>query len=154
MTLPKAAGAHRRVWLTHAGDDLARSLLDFYRCPDSWLLFRGMTSAVEKGPGRWMNVSRIAEALDASEESAWSMLYPLLCRGLVDSTVSSARETVFTVRPEQWETAAGERPELLADPDPDARLNPIYWSAYDAAEAEKAGWKPRRENCCYIPVLN
>jgi len=72
----------------------------------------------------------------------------------VSHAVDTRGRTVWTVRPEKHELAAGDPPALLADPPPDDRLNPIFWAAFSAAESEKQGWKPRRENCVYVPVLN
>ena len=155
VTLPKAAGSHRAVGLTLLGDDLARSLLGFYRCSDCWNVFRGLAQAVSKGPGGWASPRQIVEGLGEDDERvAWAMLLPLLARGLIASAASSRGETVFTVRPEKSHLAAGPAPELLADPAPDARLNSFYWASFDVAEAEKAGWKPRRENAVLIPILN
>jgi len=155
ITLPKPDRAHRHVALTDRGDDAARSLLEFYRCSDSWNVFRGLAKAVERGPGRWATAQHIAEGLGEHDDRiGWALLYPLLSRSLVESAVSSSAQTIFTVRPRQCELAAGPAPALLADPDPDPRLNPIYWLAFDAAEAAKATWKPRRENVVLCPVLN
>ena len=151
----RAVGAHRHVGLTDAGDDMARSLLGFYRLTDCWNVFRGLASAVERGPGRWAGPMHVAEALGESDERiGWALLYPLLARGYVEAAVSSVAETIFTVRAEQRKMAGGPPPKLAADPDADPRCNPIFWSAYDAAEAEKLGWKPRRPNCCCVPILN
>ena len=60
----------------------------------------------------------------------------------------------MAVRPDRRALAAGPAPDLLADPAPDPRLNPVYWAAFDAAEQTKLSWTPRRENGVYIPVLN
>ena len=156
VTLHKVARSHRHVALTDRGDDHARSLLGFYRCSDCWNVFRGLADAVEAGPGRWATAGHVAEGLGEVEELVgWSMLYPLLTHGLVEAGVSSIAETIFTVRPDQWELATGEPPALAADPAPDDRLNlPVYWPAFHAAEAEKTTWRPSRSNCVYVSILN
>ena len=155
ITPHKADRHHRAVGLTDTGDDTARGLLGFYRCCDCWNVFRGVAEAVQRGPGRWATASHISEALGEEDERVgWALLLPLLCRGYVEASVDTRSRTIFTVRPEKMELAAGDPPKLLADPEPDARFNPIFWTAYDAAEAEKATWKPRRPNCVYVPTLN
>lgn len=155
VTLSKAVGSHRQLGLTPKGDDVARGLLDFFRVSDSWNLFRGLAQAVQAGPGRWVSPRQVAAGLGVdNEQPAWAMLLPLLARGLIESAVDTRARTVFTVRPEKSHLAAGSAPELLADPEPDGRLAPIYWASFDVAEAEKAGWKPRRENAVLIPILN
>ena len=155
VNLRQTTGTHRHVWLTHRGDDAARSLLNFYRVTDCWNVFRGVAEAVQRGPGRWARPMHVAEALGESDERiGWALLYPLLARGYVEAAISSVAETIFTVRAEQRKLAGGPPPKLAADPAPDDRLNPIYWIAFDAAEAEKLTWRPRRPNCCYVPILN
>ena len=154
--LHKSTGQHRRVGLTDTGDDMARGLLGFWRASESWNVFVGLCEAVKRGPGRWATARDIAEGLgsDVVEAEAWAMLLPLLARGYVVSSVSSVSlETIFTVRSERLELAAGPRPELLADPEPDQRFNEIYWREFDQAEADKTNWRPRRENCVFCPTL-
>ena len=155
VTLHKADRAHRAVGLTPKGDDAGRSLLGFYRVADCWNVFRGLAQAVERGPGRWATPMHVAQGLGQTDQRyAWALLHPLLSRGFAEAFVDTRSRTVFTVRPEHWPTAAGDPPALLADPKPDERLNPIFWAAFDAAESEKAGWKPRWENSVLVPVLN
>ena len=151
----KADRSHRHVALTDTGDDHARSLLGFYRCCDCWNVFRALAAAIQAGPGKWATAKHITEALgEADQRSAWALLYPLLAHGLAESFVDTRGRTVFTVHPKHWPTAAGDPPALLADPKPDERLNPIFWAAFDAAERDKRGWKPRWENSVLVPVLN
>ena len=151
----RAAGSHRAIGLTDAGDDMARGLLGFYRVTDCWLVLRSLASAVQRGPGRWASPMHITEALgDDDPRIGWALLYPLLARGLLEGTVSTTGQTIFTVRVDQRKLAGGPPPKLAIDLDPDDRLNPIFWAAFDAAEAEKLTWRPRRPNCCYVPILN
>ena len=151
----KAAGAHRHVSLTDKGDDRARGLLGFYRCCDCWNVFRGVAEAVKAGPGKWAAAKQIAEGLGETDDRiAWAMILPLLARGFIEAAVDTRAQTIFTIRPAKSELAVGDPPEVLADVKPDERLNPIFWASFDAAEADKATWRPSRPNCVYCSVLN
>ena len=153
----KVARGHRRVQLTIAADDRARSLLGFYRAADAWNLLRGVAEGVANrhgrgptGPGIWLVERQLCEALDGTPDELRAMLLPLLARGLLSESIATDSECHFTITPKGVEAAAGSPPELAADPEPDERCNPIYWAAYDAAGREKLNWKPRVENSCFV----
>ena len=155
ITSHRAGGSRRQIGLAPLGDDHARSLLEFYRASDSWNVFRALAEAVERGPGRWARAEQVAEGLGETDPRvAWAMLLPLLARGYVESAADTRGRSIFTVRPDMRKLAAGPAPDLLADPAPDPRCNAIYWPSFDAAENEKLGWRPQRDNCCYVPILN
>lgn len=155
ITPHKADRHHRAVGLTDTGDDTARGLLGFYRCCDCWNVFRGVAEAVKAGPGKWAAAKQIAEGLGETDDRiAWAMILPLLARGFIEAAVDTRAQTIFTIRPAKSELAVGDPPEVLADVKPDERLNPIFWASFDAAEADKATWRPSRPNCVYCSVLN
>ena len=155
VTIHKPARSHRHVGLTPLGDDHARGLLGFYRTRDSWPVFRGVAEAVERGPGRYATVADLADALgDVRATAVWGEIRPLLAAGLLESWESTVAEAVFTVHRDQQKVAAGDPPELLADPERDERANETYWLLFDRTEAEKLTWKPSRSNVCFVAVLN